>query len=128
MWLSTHRQRDDGTFGQERVNDDELIVSFTHELGHRLLAEYKIFVPLDEPREDYEVHRILYVFLYDTWVAAFGVYRANEMAKHEARSTMPADYRDAWKRAMSLSAPERAKLTRYLVRHKCLPGKKAWTG
>ena len=106
-----------------RKSDDALIDVLSHELGHRLLHNHDIVVARNAPRRDYEVHRQLFVFLYNTWAAAFGEKRAAQIA-HGANYPAHPEYQayyEAWEWARCLSKRTRSRLTAYLAEHKCLP-------
>ncbi len=120
--IATHHKRSDDEFEHLRMSDDGLIGSLTHELGHRLLERNGIFIPTSVILgHDYEAHRLIYLFLYDSWVLAFGKYKADGIAKYDTDKFSIPGYKEAWDWAMSLSPSERAGLTRYLVRNKRLP-------
>lgn len=118
--ITTYTQYSDNNYAPLRRQADDLLATLTHELGHRLLAEHKIYLSDAIERENYHSHCMLYVFLYDSWVRAFGVERAKQLAVYQASNPMP-DYHDSWQWATGLTAAKRQQLTKYLVRHKRLP-------
>ncbi len=121
--ITTHRFVAGSGFKHARKEDNELLAVLTHELGHRLLAEHRIVPPYPYPRRDYEMHRMLFVFLYDTWVTAFGEAKAKEFTVYHDYPNEP-EYRehyDSWNWARHLPPNKRKRLTAYLVKHKRLP-------
>lgn len=106
----------------DRKPDIELLETLTHELAHRLLAEHKILLPNSTPRENYETHKYIYVFIYDAWLEAFGKIKAKQLADVVSQNDMP-DYKDAWRWAMKLNAKRRTELTKSLRPGKLLPEK-----
>lgn len=119
--IGTHNTRADGSYVHTRRSDHSLLAVLTHELGHRLLAEHGILLRDSTPRENYESHRLLYVFLYDSWVKAFGEVVAGRLAISE-REVDHQEYADAWQWAMALDFKSRQELMRHIVEHKVLPG------
>ncbi len=100
------------------LSDIDRLQVLSHELGHRLLegnrlstwAKYKN----DEDKFTVEGHKLLYLFLYDVWVSAFGQETADKMAEEEAR-VKDKRHNRAWKWAMSKSYAKRQALIKDLV-------------
>jgi hypothetical protein len=88
-----------------------------HELGHRLN-----FQLVARPK-GVDNHRILYLYLYDVWVALYGESFADAQIAVEAGHTPPIplrwflgyNYRSAWKWALSLSPEKRASILSDIV-------------
>jgi len=116
IWLATHQTVARGRFQPARRSDDDLLTTLTHELCHRLLAQNDVLLSAStEPGQFvYKDHRLLYIFLYDSWVAAFGKKHARKLAKFEGGIKVPA-YHRAWAWAMRFSAKKRAHLTAKLL-------------
>jgi hypothetical protein len=118
IWLDMYNLRSDGSFSSLRMSEDYIIATLTHELAHRLLAEHKIFESRQVPEDGIRVdHQMIYIFLYDSWLKAFGAKRANAFKHREAEIDVPA-YMDAWKWAMNLTATERKEKTTLMVKEK----------
>jgi len=76
--------------------------TLVHEKGHRLIAQ------LRKRPADLDEHRVLFLFLYDTWESLWGKDFALEQVKVESGRRGIYDYETAWKWALSLSKEERA--------------------
>jgi len=72
-----------------------------HELGHRHLAQLK------RRPGDVDEHRVLFLILYDVWVALYGEQFANEQVDVEKKRRGLYDYEAAWNWALSLSKEDR---------------------
>ena len=87
--------------------------TIVHELSHRLSSEYKIPFPENSGDVPLELHKTIYLFLYDTWVELFGQDVADrQVAVESARTPI---YESAWQWALNLSESERASRLRELV-------------
>jgi hypothetical protein len=73
-----------------------------HELGHRHLAQ------LRRRPGDIDEHRLLFLILYDIWVALYGERFADEQVAVEKKRRGVYDYEAAWNWALALSKEERA--------------------
>ena len=73
--------------------------TLVHELSHRLISD---LVPYD-----FEDHPVIFLFVYDVWVALWGKEFADEQVQIESARRGP--YEAAWKDALTLGADERAK-------------------
>lgn len=78
-----------------------------HELCHRLLVDNNIKISYGETASE-EVHKVVYLFLYDAWVEALGQEIA-EKARVKEISWNHAPHVNAWNFAMSFSKDERQK-------------------
>jgi len=78
--------------------------TLVHELGHRLQVSVA--------RPDEDEHAILFLWLYDAWVALWGRQFADEQVKVERARRGP--YPAAWDAALSLDAASRAQRWRAL--------------
>ncbi len=76
--------------------------TLVHENGHRLIAQLR-----NRP-SDLDEHRVLYLFLYDTWESLWGQASADAQVTFESGLTGLYDYATAWRWALSLSKAERA--------------------
>jgi hypothetical protein len=122
--IGTYMLGSSGGFEQVRKTDDALMCVLAHELGHRLLLDNDIAVADDAPRRQYEVHRQLYVVMYETLVEVFGADRAKQIFAQDARPHEPeqSDFHEAWQWAYDLSPTMRHELIAHLVEYKRLPG------
>jgi hypothetical protein len=75
--------------------------ALVHELGHRLNGQIT-----DRPG-DLDEHRLLFLYLYETWVKLYGKSFADEMVAVEKQRKGLYDYESAWNWALSLSKEER---------------------
>jgi hypothetical protein len=97
---------------------DSKKAALIHELGHRL--NFQLVV---RPK-GLDTHRILYLYLYDVWVALYGRRFADEQVAVESGRTPPIpfkwftgyDYRSAWTWALSLTPEVRAAMLRDIVK------------
>jgi len=76
--------------------------ALVHEHGHRLIAQ------LTKRPADLDEHRVLDLFLYDVWESLWGRAFADEQVTIESGRTGLADYKAAWKWALSMSKSDRA--------------------
>jgi hypothetical protein len=122
MKIALHDVYANGRYEYSRKSDDEIIGLLTHELGHRLLASNDIYVPDPYPRRDYEVHRQLNIFLYDSWLLAFGQEQSQRIATYEhfSKDEHPELY-SAWEWATTLTPEERKEFRQHLVHQKKFP-------
>jgi hypothetical protein len=74
--------------------------TLVHELGHRLAFLLPRGAGLDD-------HRLLYLFLYDTWTDLYGEAFAIRMSSIESSIPGPYDYDAAWRWALAMSREER---------------------
>ena len=82
--------------------------TLVHELGHRLMGE---LVPANVDH-----HSIIFLFVYDVWVALWGQSFADEQVTIERARTGPlANYDKLWTDALALPAPERARRFKQFV-------------
>ena len=79
--------------------------TFVHELGHCLAATLP-------RRADIDDHRLLYLFLYDTWTALSGRDFADEMVAIERQIPLAYDYSAAWDWALAMTRAQRQLLLR----------------
>jgi hypothetical protein len=77
-----------------------------HELGHRLALTLKNHGGLDD-------HRLLYLFLYDTWTDLYGRDFADHMVSIER--TIGPNYDAAWTWALAMTREERRERLRGLI-------------
>lgn len=73
--------------------------TLVHELGHRLAND--VSGPFDH-------HEVINLFVYDVWVELWGQAFADEQVAIESRRNA-ADYAGMWKKALAMSAQERAR-------------------
>jgi hypothetical protein len=90
--------------------DDVKKATLVHEHGHRLIAQLR-----NRPG-DLDEHRVLFLFLYDTWDSLWGTAMADELVRIESGRTGLYDYEGAWRWAMSLSKEQRASRFADIVR------------
>lgn len=110
------------------VEKDEnfFIYQLCHELAHRLLQEHGVNpITSSSKQKEYEDHRRIYIFLFDTFLKAFGediykLYVSYEIEKNNIGHDLT-QYREAYEWAMSRSWEERQSLTQYLAENKRLP-------
>jgi hypothetical protein len=77
----------------------------THELGHRLIEQRRgISNKNIIPARNENDHRLLYLFLYDTWISLYDESFAERAVARE--STYGAKFRDAWEWALSFKIKE----------------------
>ena len=82
--------------------------TLVHELGHRLMGD---LVPANVDH-----HSIIFLFVYDVWVALWGQSFADEQVTIErARTGSLANYNKLWTEALAISAPERARRFKQFV-------------
>lgn len=74
-----------------------------HELGHKM----QFGLPLTQ---EIDLHRALFLFLYDVWVDLYGIDFADRSVAVEKSRKGRYDYESAWNWALSHSREERAKL------------------
>ena len=74
--------------------------TLVHELGHRL----SFLLPRTGELDD---HRLLYLYLYDSWTDLYGEDFAARMAGIESSIPGPYDYAAAWRWALSMTREER---------------------
>ncbi len=82
--------------------------TLVHELGHRLMGK---LVPANVDH-----HSIIFLFVYDAWVALWGQSFADEQVTIErARTGSLANYDKLWTEALAIPAPERARRFKQFV-------------
>jgi hypothetical protein len=82
--------------------------TLAHELGHRLALR----LPRTSEMDD---HRVLYLFLYDTWTDLYGRNFADRMVEIERSfHTSAYDYDAAWRWALSMSRAQRQARLKWL--------------
>jgi hypothetical protein len=74
--------------------------TLVHELGHRLSFTMARAPDLDD-------HRLLYLFLHETWSRLYGTAFADRMAQAERRITGRYDYAGAWDWALAMTPEQR---------------------
>ena len=74
--------------------------TLVHELAHRLISGYTT--------RDEDEHPIIFLFVYDVWVALWGQAFADAQVAVESRRTGRYDYAGAWREALALGAEGRA--------------------
>lgn len=75
--------------------------TLVHELGHRLIEQ------LTNRPDDTDEHQLLFLVLYDIWVAIYGQEFADKMVKTEELRTGLYDYKTCWADALTISKKER---------------------
>ena len=83
--------------------------TLVHELAHRLASGLPF-------KGDH--HELIFLFLYDVWVDLWGKEFADEQVKIESRRKGIVDYETIWKKALALTAEERARRFQEIVRAK----------
>ncbi len=68
--------------------------TLVHELSHRLIS--------DRVSKDFEDHPVIFLFVYDVWVALWGQDFADAQVAVESDRTGHYDYRGAWRDALAL--------------------------
>ncbi len=88
------------------LSDNQKIATLTHELLHRLLIENGYLLP----KRDFtkEVHKIIYLVLFDIWADLFGIIMAKKNVKNEI-GYGDINYKKAWVWALSFSKEQRKK-------------------
>lgn len=81
-----------------------------HELGHRLNSQLK-----NRP-QDIDEHRVLFLYLYDVWTRLYGKSFADRMVEVEKKRKGIYDYESAWNWTLALSAEERARKFKEIVK------------
>src|SRR5688572_16363213 len=81
--------------------------TLVHELAHRLAA--------DVPFKGDDHHELIFLFVYDVWVALWGQPFADEQVRIESRRKGGSDYEGIWKKTLGLPATERARRLREVV-------------
>jgi len=82
-------------------------VALTHELTHMILGDNNIKVTFKGKRGFHEdLHKFIYLVLYDVWVDLFGEDFAKVSKERECGNPI---YKKAWQWALSFSKEERAK-------------------
>jgi hypothetical protein len=76
-----------------------------HELCHRLLIDNNFKIPYGDNTTE-EIHKLIYLFLYDAWVSILGLEIAEKTKDFELSYNM-LPYVNAWNFAMSFSKEER---------------------
>jgi hypothetical protein len=74
--------------------------TLVHELGHRLSFTMARSPDLDD-------HRLLYLFLHETWSQLYGTAFADRMAQAERRIRGRYDYAGAWDWALAMTSAQR---------------------
>jgi hypothetical protein len=90
--------------------------AIVHELGHRLLIGNDVILPRGNINFTLYSHRLLYLFLYDIYVALFGAQQTKTIVEYE--SDLRVGYRDAWAWTLHMSAYERKERFRAITRDK----------
>lgn len=75
--------------------------TLVHELGHRLIGQ------LTKRPSDLDEHQILFLILYDIWIALYGKDFADNMIETEKLRKGYYDYAQAWKQALTLTKEDR---------------------
>ena len=84
--------------------------TLVHELAHRLISER---IP-----RSFDSHPVIFLFVYDVWVALWGKTFADEQVVIESGRRGIYDYETAWKNTLKLTPQERAEqFKRFLVEH-----------
>ena len=83
--------------------------TLVHELSHRLASE----VPF---KGDH--HELIFLFLYDVWSDLWGQSFADEQVKVESLRKGIVDYDSIWKKTLALTAAERGRRFREIIRMK----------
>jgi hypothetical protein len=88
--------------------------TLVHELCHRILAANHIGPPKDQFKTEnervLEVHKILYLILYDVWCDLYGEEFAKKSAQIESGTEKVNVYKKAWKWALSMNQRQRSRL------------------
>jgi hypothetical protein len=84
--------------------------TLVHELSHRLIS--------DRVSKDFEDHPVIFLFVYDVWVALWGQDFADAQVAVESDRTGHYDYRGAWRDALALGVAGRAdRWQKFLTNH-----------
>lgn len=80
--------------------------ALTHELAHIILGDNNIKIP-DKDKENFQenLHKVIYLFLYDSWFDSFGENFAKIAKDKECGNPV---YKRAWDWALSFPKEERA--------------------
>lgn len=76
--------------------------ALAHELGHRLIGQ------LTDRPADLDEHRVLFLVLYEVWVAQWGDEFALRQVQFESGLRGVYDYESAWRWTLSLTSAQRA--------------------
>ena len=95
--------------------------TLVHELGHRIAFELRFYFGT---QKELDSHRVLYLYLYETWTSLYGQNFADQQVAVEKGLTAPPaprllrsyDYKSAWDWALRLNATERAAKLREVIR------------
>jgi hypothetical protein len=86
-----------------------------HELCHRLLSGNRIRIKTRKYENlSLEIHKVLNLILYDTWVEIYGKKFADQMVRRESSSRREL-YNKAWEWALSFDKETRKKKFRRIV-------------
>ena len=91
--------------------EDVKKATLIHELGHRLNSQ------LRKRPTDIDEHRVLFLYLYDVWTRLYGKNFADRMVEVEKKRKGIYDYESAWNWTLALSAEERAKQFKEIVKN-----------
>jgi hypothetical protein len=80
--------------------------TLVHELMHRVLADNHIRIQAAPETLSLEIHKYLYLALYDVWCELYGKHFADKQVAVESGITQT--YAEAWQWALSFSPAERA--------------------
>lgn len=83
-----------------------------HELCHRLMSGNKIWFDIKKRNFSLEVHKAIYLILYDIWLNLYGKNFAKANLDYESKSAL---YKKAWEWALSFNKEERSKRFRKII-------------
>jgi len=87
--------------------------TLTHELGHILIGD---LIPMDSNGAALiDPHRLLFLFLYDTWVELWGEAFAEAQVAVESGRRGGIDYEGIWREVLALTRDQRAEELRAVV-------------
>lgn len=95
------------------TSDDIKRAVLVHELCHRILAGNKIGLLKRKTKYGHErtleIHKVVYLILYDIWVDLYGERFAKKSVKMESNFPGANAYKEAWNWVLSFSREERLK-------------------
>ncbi|MGH7157236.1 MAG: hypothetical protein ACREGG_03965 [Candidatus Saccharimonadales bacterium] len=97
-----------------KSHEDKLLI-LVHELSHRLLGGNTLALNSELNLSNLELHKRIYLFLYDVVNQALGAEMVKRLAKLEARPDDP-DYYKAWKWAIAMAFEQRQSKMKQLAK------------
>jgi hypothetical protein len=121
----TNRQAMRLIYKSVNIDDTKVLWLLCHELGHRLLGNYKLYVnnsshKYSRDQANYEMHRMLFVYLIDVIEGAFAADQAADLFSYaddwyyQSEDSFSNTYWQSWTWARKLTKARRHQLTKLL--------------